>query len=70
MIARGLMPFKNKPLEWVAQLRVAHALVPLDGTDAQQVLERMGDLLASVPADSKRAVFSLHDEPPAQRQGG
>ncbi len=68
VVARGLMPFKNKPLEWVAQLRVAHALVPLDGTDAQQVLEQMGDLLAAVPADSKRAVFSLHDEPGAPRQ--
>lgn len=67
VIARGLMPFKNKPLEWVAQLRVAHALVPLDGTDAQQLLEQMGALLASVPADSKRAVFSLHDEAPIQR---
>ena len=67
VIARGLMPFKNKPLEWVAQLRVAHALVPLDGTDAQQVLEQMGALLASVPPDSKRAVFSLHDEAPIQR---
>lgn len=66
VVARGLMPFKNKPLEWVAQLRVAHALVPLDGTDAQQVLERMGELLASVPADSKRAVFSLHDEAPSR----
>jgi len=68
VIARGLMPFKNKPLEWVAQLRVAHALVPLDGTDAQQVLEQMGALLASVPADSKRAVFSLHDEAPAPKE--
>ena len=70
VIARGLMPFKNKPLEWVAQLRVAHALVPPDGTDAQQVLEQMGALLASVPADSKRAVFSRDDEPATQRQGG
>ncbi|MGE0330663.1 MAG: 7TM diverse intracellular signaling domain-containing protein [Ramlibacter sp.] len=69
VVARGLMPFKNKPLEWVAQLRVAHALVPLDGTDAQQVLEQMGALLASVPPDSKRAVFSLHDEAAVPRQG-
>ncbi|MCW5649827.1 MAG: diguanylate cyclase [Ramlibacter sp.] len=61
VVARGLMPFKNKPLEWVAQLRVAQALVPLDGEDAQDVIDRLGSLLASVPADSKRAVFSLHD---------
>ncbi|MBX3586404.1 MAG: diguanylate cyclase [Ramlibacter sp.] len=61
VVARGLMPFKNKPLEWVAQLRVAQALVPLDGEDAQEVIDKLGALLASVPADSKRAVFSLHD---------
>lgn len=61
VVARGLMPFKNKPLEWVAQLRVAQALVPLDGADAQQVLEQLGAVLAGVPADSKRGVFSLRD---------
>jgi GGDEF domain-containing protein len=67
VVARGLMPFKNKPMEWVAQLRVAHALVPLDGADAQQLLEQMGELLASVPLDSKRAVFPLHEPAPIQR---
>ena len=35
VVARGLIPFKNKPIDWVAQLRVAQALVPLDGTGAR-----------------------------------
>lgn len=61
VVARCLMPFKNKPLEWVAQLRVAQALVPLDGTDANQVIDRLEAVLAAVPPDSKRAVFSLKD---------
>lgn len=62
VVARGLMPFKNKPLEWIAQLRVAQAVVPLDGADAQALLDQMGELLASVPPDSKRAVFPLHED--------
>ncbi|MBI2769749.1 MAG: diguanylate cyclase [Burkholderiales bacterium] len=60
LVARCLMPFKNKPLEWVAQVRVAQALVPAaSGMDTGRVLERMEALLAAVPADSKRAVFTL-----------
>ncbi|MEP6790359.1 MAG: 7TM diverse intracellular signaling domain-containing protein [Ramlibacter sp.] len=60
LVARCLMPFKNKPLEWVANVRVAQALVPAaSGMDIGRVLERMEALLAAVPADSKRAVFTL-----------
>lgn len=61
VVARCLMPFRNKPLEWVAQVRVAQALVPLDGTDAAQLIDRLEALLAAVPPDSKRAVFTLND---------
>ncbi len=59
MVARCLMPFKNKPIEWVAQVRVAQTLVPTERADAQQVIERLSGLLASVAPDSKRAVFTL-----------
>lgn len=59
IVARCLMPFKNKPMEWVAQVRVAQALVPMDGTDADLILGQLEVLLASVPPDSKRAVFNL-----------
>ncbi|HSV44680.1 MAG TPA: GGDEF domain-containing protein, partial [Ramlibacter sp.] len=60
VVARCLMPFKNKPLDWVAQVRVAQTLVPSDAnTDPARVLERLERLLANVPADSKRAVFTL-----------
>ena len=59
VVARCLMPFKNRPLEWVAQVRVAQALVPLDGTDADRLIGQLHALLAGVPADSKRAVFLL-----------
>lgn len=65
IVARGLMPFKNKPLEWVAHLRVAQAVVPRDGNDAQAVVLRLDALLAQVPADSKRAVYTLQDVPQA-----
>lgn len=61
VVARGLMPFRNKPIEWVAQLRVAQAMVPQEGTDANDLVDRLEALLSSVPADSKRAVFGLRD---------
>ena len=63
IVARGLMPFKNKPLDWVAHLRVAQAVVPRDGSDAQSLVAQLDALLASAPVDSKRAVYSLQDGP-------
>jgi two-component system, sensor histidine kinase LadS len=59
VVARCLMPFKHKPIEWVAQVRVAQALVPMDGTDPDALLAQLHALLDGVPADSKRAVFAL-----------
>ncbi len=59
VVAQCLMPYRNKPLDWVAQVRVAQALVPMDGTDVPELLARMDALLAGVPADAKRAVFAL-----------
>lgn len=61
VVARCLMPFKDKSSDWVAQLRVAQALVPLDGQDADVLLERLGVVLANAPRDSKRAVFPLNE---------
>jgi len=59
LVARCLMPFKNKPIEWVAQVRVGQTLVPTERADAQQVLERLSALLNNVAPDSRRAVFTL-----------
>ncbi len=59
LVARCLMPFKNKPIEWVARVRVAQTLVPTERSDAEQVINRLSALLSAVPADSKRAVFPL-----------
>jgi diguanylate cyclase (GGDEF)-like protein len=59
VIARCLMPFKNKPVEWVAQVRVAQSMVPADRADGRQIIERLEAMLAAVPPDSKRAVFTL-----------
>jgi two-component system, sensor histidine kinase LadS len=59
VVARCLMPFKDKPLQWVAQVRVAQTLVPAERADPQQVVARLQALLSNVPAESKRAVFSL-----------
>jgi GGDEF domain-containing protein len=59
IVARCLMPFKGHPLEWSAQVRVAQALIPMDGTDPAQLLGQLEMLLAGAPADSRRAVFML-----------
>ncbi len=59
IVARCLMPYKNKPIDWVAQVRVAQTMVPTERADARQVLERLEGLLANVAPDSKRAVFTL-----------
>jgi two-component system, sensor histidine kinase LadS len=61
VVARCLMPFENKPLEWVAQVRVAQAFIPPQGCDPQALLQRLAALLASVPPEEKRAVFALKD---------
>lgn len=59
IVARCLMPFPGKPVDWVAHARVAQALVPMDGIDADELLRRLEDLLAAVPPDDRRAVFWL-----------
>ncbi|RYF37670.1 MAG: hypothetical protein EOO25_18730 [Comamonadaceae bacterium] len=57
------MPFKNKPLDWVAQVRIAQTQVPVGGdNDAGRLIERLEAVLAAAPADSKRAVFTLRPQ--------
>ena len=59
VVARCLMPFENKPVGWVAQVRVAQTLVPTERDQQQHVVGRLSAVLANVTADSKRAVFTL-----------
>jgi two-component system, sensor histidine kinase LadS len=59
IVARCLMPFKGRPLEWSAHVRVAQALIPMDGTDPSQLIGRLEALLASAPPDSRRSVLML-----------
>jgi GGDEF domain-containing protein len=60
VVARCLMPYDGKPVACVPQVRVAQAAVPLHGVDADGVLRRLAGVLAAVPADSRRAVFTLN----------
>lgn len=64
IVARCLMPFKGHPLEWSAHVRVAQALIPMDGSDPAQLLGRLELLLATAPSDSRRAVFMLSKAAP------
>ncbi|MEO7392259.1 MAG: 7TM diverse intracellular signaling domain-containing protein, partial [Ramlibacter sp.] len=60
VVARCLMPFKNKPIAWVAQVRVGQTMVPTERADAPQVIARLGAMLAAVSPDTRRAVFTLN----------
>ena len=66
VVARCLMPFPSRPMDWVPHVRVAQALIPMDGTDPAQLVGRLELLLATAPADSRRAVFLL-SRPPVTR---
>lgn len=66
VVARCLMPFKNRPLEWCAHVRVAQGLIPMDGNDADQLIGQLEMLLASAGHDDRRAVLML-SRPPAPR---
>jgi two-component system, sensor histidine kinase LadS len=59
VVARCLMPFENKPVGWVAQVRVAQTLVPTERDQQEHVVGRLSAVLANVTADNKRAVFTL-----------
>lgn len=61
IVARCLMPYRGLHLDCVAQVRVAYALTPYRGVDAQDLLAQLEDRLAAVPANSKRAIFALGD---------
>ena len=59
IVARCLMPYKNQHVDCVARVRVAYAFVPHQGADAQDLLARLEQRLASAPQSDKRAVFIL-----------
>ncbi|MDQ3270794.1 MAG: diguanylate cyclase, partial [Pseudomonadota bacterium] len=61
IVARCLMPYQGLPIDCVAQVRVAYALVPRQGPTAEIALTRLAQKLAAVAPQSKRAVFMLPD---------
>ncbi len=59
IVARCLMPYKGLHVDCVAQVHVAYALVPHQGSNAQGLLTQLEERLAGASTDSKRAVFML-----------
>ena len=68
IVARCLMPYKGLHVDCIAQVRVAYALAPYQGSDAGNLLSRLADRLAQAPADDKKAVFMLGEVASAQRR--
>ena len=68
IVARCLMPFKGMHADCVAQVRVACALVPYQGSNAQDLVTRLDERLATADnAGDKRAVFMLGRSPSNSR---
>jgi two-component system, sensor histidine kinase LadS len=63
IVARCLMPFGGLHIDCVAQVRVAYALVPREGSTAQSLLAQLEGCLEAAPLHGKRAVFMLGDGP-------
>ena len=61
IVARCLMPFGGLPVDCVAQVRVAYALVPCEGSTGQILLTQLGACLDTAPMDSTRTIFMLGD---------
>lgn len=59
IVARCLMPYDGMRQRCVAQVHVAYALVPYQGSDARDLLAQLEERLTAAPADGKRAVFML-----------
>ncbi len=59
IVARCLMPYKGLPSDCIAQVRVAYALVPHQGSNASGLLQKLEERLAQTPNDNKKAVFTL-----------
>ncbi|MFM9900705.1 MAG: 7TM diverse intracellular signaling domain-containing protein [Polaromonas sp.] len=62
IVARCLMPYKGLHVDCIAQVRVAYALVPHSGDNAHAVLTQLEERLMLEPPNSRRAVFSLHEQ--------
>ena len=59
IVARCLMPYKGLHVDCTAQVRVAYALVPSQGSNALGLLRKLEERLAQAPNNDKKAVFML-----------
>ncbi|MBI2725979.1 MAG: diguanylate cyclase [Polaromonas sp.] len=68
IVARCLMPYKGMHVDCIAQVRIAYALVPYQGSNAQGVLTALEEKLASVSIEDRKAVFMLGETTPSKRR--
>ena len=59
IVARCLMSYQGLHVDCVAQVHVAYALVPQQGSNAQGLIAKLEERLAAAPAKGRRAVFML-----------
>ncbi len=68
IVARCLMPYKGMHVDCIAQVRIAYALVPYQGSNAQGVLTALEEKLATVSSEDRKAVFMLGETTPSKRR--
>lgn len=68
IVARCLMPYKGMHVDCIAQVRIAYALVPYQGSNAQGVLTALEEKLATVSIEDRKAVFMLGETTPSKRR--
>ncbi len=66
IVARCLMSYQGLHVDCVAQVHVAYALVPHQGSNAQGLIAALEERLATAPARGRRAVFMLGEASPTR----
>jgi two-component system, sensor histidine kinase LadS len=66
IVARCLMPYQGLPLDCTAQVRVAYAMTPGQGSDATRLLARLKSRLETGAFDDRTSVFTLNEPPPSR----
>ena len=66
VLARLIMPFSRMPVGLSVRPKIAVALVPAQGADAQDVLDRLDAMLKEASPDYRKNIFVADSQPPSQ----
>ncbi len=70
VLARLIMPFSRMPVGLAVRPKIAVAMVPAQGEQAQDVLDRLDAMLKEASPDYRRNIFVADSQPPSQPPDG